>query len=62
VQTLIHYPIAPHAQEAYRSLSLHNELADHLASTVLSLPMDPIMPMNEVLQVIDVVNRCVKEV
>jgi dTDP-4-amino-4,6-dideoxygalactose transaminase len=62
VQTLIHYPIAPHAQEAYRTLNLHNELADHLASTVLSLPMDPIMPMNEVAQVIEVVNRCVNEV
>jgi dTDP-4-amino-4,6-dideoxygalactose transaminase len=62
VQTLIHYPIAPHAQEAYRTLNLHNELADQLASTVLSLPMDPIMPMNEVAQVIEVVNRCVNEV
>jgi dTDP-4-amino-4,6-dideoxygalactose transaminase len=44
VETLIHYPVPPHRQEAYRSLALAAgayPIADRLAAEVLSLPIGP---------------------
>ena len=44
IGTLIHYPLPPHLQEAYRSLKLPPlsfPIAESLARTVLSLPMSP---------------------
>lgn len=43
VQTLIHYPIPPHRQRAYRDLRLATELpiAEALGGEVLSLPIGP---------------------
>jgi dTDP-4-amino-4,6-dideoxygalactose transaminase len=63
VQTLIHYPIPPHAQKAYADLGLTDHqlpLAAQLASEVLSLPIGPHLEASQVAQVIDVVNDCVK--
>lgn len=44
IGTLIHYPIPPHAQQAYQSLNFDSEafpLANRLAEEVLSLPIGP---------------------
>lgn len=44
VATMIHYPIAPHDQPAYRGLGVSREslpVADRLQREVLSLPMGP---------------------
>ncbi|MCQ4188123.1 DegT/DnrJ/EryC1/StrS family aminotransferase, partial [Methylocystis suflitae] len=45
VGTLIHYPIPPHLQEAYRATTCWTRgafpLAERLADEVLSLPMGP---------------------
>ena len=42
VETLIHYPIPPHRQAAYRDLAgLSLPIADRLAERVLSLPIGP---------------------
>ncbi len=58
IQSLIHYPICPHHQDAYQgrivgsypiSESIHNE--------VLSLPINPVLSDNEVQSVIDAVNE-----
>ena len=57
VQTLIHYPIPPHKQQAYpewHGLSL--PLTEQLHQQVLSLPMDPTMSDAAVQQVIAAVN------
>ena len=62
VQTLIHYPVPPHLQEAYRSLGLQDVQSEALANRLLSLPMDPLMPKGDVLKVIDVVNSCASRV
>ncbi|MBD8084611.1 DegT/DnrJ/EryC1/StrS family aminotransferase [Chryseobacterium caseinilyticum] len=57
VQTLIHYPIPPHKQGAYREMNeLHFPITDKIHSEVLSLPISPVMSNEEVLKVINVLN------
>lgn len=57
IQSLIHYPIAPHHQKAYEELkSLDLPIAELLHKNVLSIPMDPTMTQLEVDSVIDVLN------
>ncbi|WP_330115227.1 DegT/DnrJ/EryC1/StrS family aminotransferase [Pseudomonas sp. JS3066] len=57
VQTLIHYPIPPHKQDAYRNYSsLSLPLTERIHQEVLSLPMDPTLSMDEVGGVIDALN------
>jgi len=54
VDTLIHYPIPPHMQEAYADLGLAPDalpLAHQLAGEVLSLPMGPQLPAAAVARV-----------
>jgi len=56
VQTLIHYPCAPHRQEAYREMNgLSLPVAEQLADEVISLPMGPHMSDDEVERVIEAV-------
>jgi len=57
VQTLIHYPIAPHQQEAYvRFNEWSLPVTEAIHREVLSLPISPVMTDDEVNQVIDAVN------
>lgn len=51
IGTLIHYPIPPHLQEAYKHLNFKNgdfPIAEEIASTCLSLPMWPGMTSSQV--------------
>lgn len=57
VQTLIHYPIPPHKQQAYPQLRNYQlPLTEQIHQQVLSLPMDSTMSDEAVAKVIDVVN------
>ncbi|WP_044870722.1 DegT/DnrJ/EryC1/StrS family aminotransferase [Pseudomonas sp. LFM046] len=58
VQTMIHYPIAPHKQKAYTEFN-HIELpiTERIHEEVLSLPMDPGMTQEQVSRVIETVNQ-----
>lgn len=60
IGTIIHYPIPPHLAEAYRSLG-HRKgflpITEHLADTVLSIPMYNGMTEDEQTWVIDALNR-----
>ena len=60
IQTLIHYPIPIHLQEAYRELG-HGRgdfpAAEALAETELSLPLYPGMTEEQILHVVSVLNR-----
>jgi dTDP-4-amino-4,6-dideoxygalactose transaminase len=50
IQTLIHYPIPPHKQEAYRGLGYNSfdfSVTEHITDTCISLPMWPGMPEND---------------
>ena len=63
VETLIHYPIPPHKQEAFAGAVMRSELrhgklpiAEELARTELSLPMGPAMTDEQVAYVIETIN------
>lgn len=60
VQTLIHYPVPPHLQQAYQSLGWqagHFPCAERYANQVLSLPMGPQLSVTAVDQVIELVQQ-----
>ncbi|QPH38348.1 DegT/DnrJ/EryC1/StrS family aminotransferase [Pedobacter endophyticus] len=57
VQTLIHYPIPPHRQDAYVELSgLSFPISEKIHAEVLSLPISEVMTLDEVSSVIQAVN------
>jgi len=57
VQTLVHYPIPPHRQQAYPQLAdLSLPLTERLHEQVLSLPMDPTLTVASIQHVIDACN------
>lgn len=61
ISTLIHYPCAPHLQEAYRHLSYQIgtlPITERLQDTVLSLPISPIQTSNETAFVISALKKC----
>lgn len=56
--TLIHYPIPPHRQQAYRASGLASgayPIADRVASTALSLPIGPHLLLDAVHQISDTI-------
>ncbi|MFT4943539.1 MAG: dTDP-4-amino-4,6-dideoxygalactose transaminase [Candidatus Paceibacteria bacterium] len=57
VSTLIHYPIAPHRQEALKEFkTLQFPVSEKLHQHVISLPMSPVMTSTQIEKVINVVN------
>lgn len=58
IQTLIHYPIPPHKQNAYKEYSDYSfPLTEKIHKEVLSLPIGPTMTQAEVQQVISALNE-----
>jgi dTDP-4-amino-4,6-dideoxygalactose transaminase len=58
VQTLIHYPIPPHKQEAYKELNhLSFPVTEKIHTDVLSLPISPVISDEEVKKVIQLLNK-----
>ncbi|HCN12758.1 MAG TPA: aminotransferase [Chryseobacterium sp.] len=58
IQTLIHYPIPPHQQEAYKNLNpLSFPITEKIHREVLSLPISPVMEDEEVHKVIEIINK-----
>ncbi|MBT3812808.1 MAG: aminotransferase, partial [Gammaproteobacteria bacterium] len=60
IQTMIHYPIAPHHQKAYENHQAWSNLSlpitENIHQEVLSLPISPVMSDVDVQQVIIAVN------
>lgn len=57
VQTLIHYPIPPHKQQAYKEMNdLSFPVTEQIHNEVLSLPISPVTSDEEIMQVINVTN------
>ena len=58
VQTLIHYPVPPHQQPAYKEWNeLSYRITEEIHAEVLSLPIGPTMTMEDVNIVIQVCNE-----
>ena len=58
VQTLIHYPIPPHKQACYKDLNnLKFEITEKIHKEVLSLPISPVIDKNDLLRVVDLLNK-----
>ncbi|MCU8006057.1 MULTISPECIES: DegT/DnrJ/EryC1/StrS family aminotransferase [Shewanella] len=58
IQTLIHYPIPPHKQQAYRQYAeIQLPLTEQIHQKVLSIPLDPTMSDAAIKQLIDAVNE-----
>lgn len=58
IETLIHYPVPPHQQKAlseWRSLSF--PITEKIHAEVLSLPMSPVLTMEEVDYIITILNQ-----
>ena len=60
VGTVIHYPIAPHKQECYKEWNEINlPITEQIANEELSLPIGPSIKMEEVVQIVDFINKFV---
>jgi len=58
IQTLIHYPIPPHRQLAYKEWNkLSFPITEKIHQEVLSLPISPVMRDEEVKKVVEILNN-----
>lgn len=58
VQCLIHYPIPPHKQTAYKELNeLSFPITESIHQEVLSLPMSPVLEKEELVKIVDTINE-----
>jgi len=57
IQTLIHYPIPPHKQEAYKEWNTSNyELSEQIHSEILSLPISGIQSIDDTKKIVKIIN------
>lgn len=57
VQTLIHYPIPPHKQRAYKEMNgLSFPITENIHKNILSLPISGVMDLDDVATVIAAIN------
>ena len=58
IETLIHYPIPPHKQQAYKAWNhLSFPITEQIHKEVLSLPISPVMSDSQAQKVIDAINK-----
>jgi len=58
IQTIIHYPIPPHQQEAYKEFNhLSFPITEQMHKEVLSIPISPVMTSEEVNIIINAINK-----
>jgi len=58
IETLIHYPIPPHKQQAYKEWNdLSFPITEQIHREVLSLPMSPTLLENDLIYIINIINR-----
>lgn len=58
IQTLIHYPLPPYKQEAYKEYNhLSFPITEAIHNEVLSLPINPVLTEDELKIIVDVLNR-----
>jgi len=58
IQTLIHYPIPPHKQQAYAAWNtLSYSITEQIHNEVLSLPIGPVIGFEEAMVVVEKINK-----
>ncbi len=58
IETMIHYPIPPHKQKAFRQWNhLTYPITEKIHAEVLSLPISPLLTADEIAKIVDVVNK-----
>lgn len=58
IQTMIHYPVPPHKQDAYSEMaSLNLPISEKIHQEVMSLPMGPSMNQKEISAIIEVIRN-----
>jgi len=58
IQTLIHYPVPPHQQPAYKEWNeLSYPVSERIHAEVLSLPIGPTMTSDDINKVIQICNE-----
>ncbi|MBN1386951.1 MAG: DegT/DnrJ/EryC1/StrS family aminotransferase [Bacteroidales bacterium] len=58
IQTLIHYPIPPHKQEAYKSWNRFSlPITEKIHKEVLSLPISQVIPADEAERIVTLINQ-----
>lgn len=58
IQTLIHYPIAPNKQKAYKEFNdLNFSITERIHSEVLSLPLSPVLEKKEIIKIVQILNE-----
>ncbi|WP_169083621.1 DegT/DnrJ/EryC1/StrS family aminotransferase [Paenibacillus sp. PL91] len=58
IQTLIHYPIPPHKQQAYREWNDEKyPISEKIHNQVLSLPISPVMTLEDAAKVTEAINE-----
>ncbi len=58
IQTLIHYPIPPHKQKAYKEFNMLSfPITEEIHRDVLSIPIGPVMNWEEVINIVKFLNE-----
>ncbi len=58
IQTVIHYPIPPHKQVAFKELSNCNfPVSELIHESIISIPLSPVLKMEEVDNIVQVLNN-----
>ncbi|MFA6636142.1 MAG: DegT/DnrJ/EryC1/StrS family aminotransferase [Candidatus Omnitrophota bacterium] len=58
IQTLIHYPIPPHKQKAYKHWNdLNLPITEQIHNECLSLPMNPVLIKNDYKKIVEIINE-----
>ena len=58
IQTVIHYPIPPHKQDAYKELNqLSLPISEKIHQEVISLPISPVQSIEQTNYVINILNK-----
>lgn len=60
IETIVHYPVPPHRQQAYRGTPLAGwdlPVTERLADQVLSLPIGPHLSMDDAARIVDVLRN-----
>ncbi len=58
IQTLIHYPIPPHKQQAYKKWNNQSfPITEKIHQEILSLPISPVLSMDETQYIVEIINK-----